>query len=752
MDALPRHVLWRQFLAIALLVIVAAWAIAFVHVRDVRDSTWTEAEARVIALARVHGEQAALTLTIAEELLHHLQQTAVTSGHEAFRREAARLSGRDAGGPINRVTLFDAEGKSLVNYRDGQPDPPFDIGDRPYFQTLRNVRDNRVVVTEPIAGRQTGEQVILFALPMPRDAQFSGAVIVGLPTKVLERSFDTVTTESEVVTLLSAEGRIIARTGESARFIGTQIQLAPIPEHTPTRLKSPLDGAERLAVQRQLPGWGLRVIAGIDVNVLEREIDAHAGVAFLPAALLTLLLLPATVIARKASRLQQQADAALQTEIRRSRRVLEGIHEGALLIDAKGLISFANRAASAWLPECEGKTFPEALKDAGLTMVTEDGMPFVGDDPIALLCLQMGQDFDGAWLRRGEDDRHSDETWLAVSVRTLCDDDGLVVGVTVTLSDRSADHERLTESALTEDILNNMHDAVMITDGRGIIVRVNPAFSRMTGFSSSEAIGQTPRILNSGRHDTAFHAELWSTLLRDGHWSGRIWNRNKRNEEYCCWHSITSIRNLRGQIVRFISVSRDITEQEAKETELWQQANFDALTGLANRSRFNDRLNALLSQARRDGRRFAVCYLDLDRFKPVNDTLGHAAGDTLLRQAAQRMRSMLREEDMLARIGGDEFALLLPDIAGEADAAHVAGKIIDALKPEFVLAEGAASIGISVGIAIYPEHGDSAEALQTSADRALYEAKANGRSRWCLAGIASTPATDETIHEPSHQP
>lgn len=195
------------------------------------------------------------------------------------------------------------------------------------------------------------------------------------------------------------------------------------------------------------------------------------------------------------------------------------------------------------------------------------------------------------------------------------------------------------------------------------------------------------------------------------------------------------MRDLRGRIVRYVAVSRDITEQQAQEASLWQRANFDPLTGLANRTRFEDRLTQILNQVARHEHAFAVCYLDLDRFKPVNDTLGHAAGDAVLRQAAQRMRAVVRKDDTLARIGGDEFALLMPRLKSDEDCTRLAEKIIAALNLPFVVTEGSAKIGVSIGISIYPQHGGDAITLTSNADRALYRAKADGRNVWRFAEL-----------------
>ncbi|MFC5300055.1 diguanylate cyclase domain-containing protein [Azospira restricta] len=732
----PRNA-WKLFLLLAAAVLALAWSVAVIHVRNVNENTLEAAQLRVQTLARVHAEHAELTLTVADEALRHLRDIAQQDKLAAFRDEARRISGAHGGGPINRATLIGPDGWAHVNFIDGQERPPVFLGDREHFLAAQRSSEDRIVVSEPIVGKTTGEWILLFARPILQRGKFAGAVVVGFPVARLGEFFDTLDHDRELLTLLSPTGRVILRSHDQGRHVGKPVTV-PAPAET-FPLTSPLDGVTRLSAVRELASWGLRVVAGIDQRWLDRENAEHARVAYLPAILLSLLLLPASWLVYRAGRKLQAAHDALQYETTRSRTVFETMSEGLLLLDPRGVVTFTNPRAAQWFPQAAGRRLADLLRDAGFALVTQDGAPFASDDPIAHLCLDAGENVDDAWLKRGGDDA----LWLSLSARACRDADGAVSGATLTLVDRSDEHARLTESALAAGIIDGMHDAVMITDAKGQILRTNPAFVWLTGYHDDEVIGKTPTVLSSGRHDDAYFREMWETLNRQGYWSGRVWNRRPSGEEYCVWHNITSVRDVHGRIARFITVSRDITEQETREGELWQRANFDPLTGLANRTRFDDRLAQTVAGAQRDGHAFAVLYLDLDRFKPVNDTLGHAAGDALLRQASQRMRSILRSEDTLARIGGDEFALILPRISGAGDTARVAAKIIDLIDAPFDLAEGTVSIGISIGIAVYPDDGRDATALGHSADLALYAAKAGGRNCWRFAEHATQEQESE---------
>ncbi|MDQ5945266.1 MAG: hypothetical protein QG619_686, partial [Pseudomonadota bacterium] len=377
------------------------------------------------------------------------------------------------------------------------------------------------------------------------------------------------------------------------------------------------------------------------------------------------------------------------------------------------------------------KRFPDALAAAGMSLVTEDGNPYAIANPLGFVCLESGLEVDDAWLM--DSDPQKRLQWLAMRARPLLADDSKISGAVITIVDRTDEHERISDAEMSRTILSRMNDAVMVTDARANILMVNSAYTRLSGYSETELIGKTANIGRSERQDSAFWAAMWQALTQQKKWSGKVWNLKKDGSEYCVWHTITAVHDLRGRVVRYVAVSRDITDQQEKEADLWRRANFDPLTGLANRTRFDDRLTQLLASATRHKQAFAVCYLDLDRFKPVNDTLGHAAGDELLRQVAQRMRTTLREEDLLARIGGDEFALLIPRVASADSALVVARKILAAIELPFVLVAGTANIGVSLGIAVCPDHGQSAEALLAAADTALYAAKAAGRNTWRLA-------------------
>jgi len=290
---------------------------------------------------------------------------------------------------------------------------------------------------------------------------------------------------------------------------------------------------------------------------------------------------------------------------------------------------------------------------------------------------------------------------------------------------------------LAAKVLETLNEAVLITDAANTIIFVNPAFTRITEYERDEVLGHRPTVLKSGRHDEAFYHDLWQTLLTKGSWSGEIWNRRKSGDLYAEWMSVVVMREANGLVSHYVAVFSDITHRKEDEALIWRQANYDPLTGLPNRSLFLDRLTQVAGQAQREDKPFAVMFLDLDGFKAVNDRLGHAAGDVLLQQAAERLSRCMRASDTLARLGGDEFVVILQGIHGRDDPALVARKLLDQLAQPFLLDGHPADVRGSIGIALYPDDGLDGAELVTRADQAMYAVKRRGKNGLLFAADLS---------------
>lgn len=321
---------------------------------------------------------------------------------------------------------------------------------------------------------------------------------------------------------------------------------------------------------------------------------------------------------------------------------------------------------------------------------------------------------------------------MDVSYAPAKDNDGCIIGIVVNSRDISDQNEAESERRLAAKVFQNAGDAILITDSKGIIIEVNPAFCEITGFSRAEALGKNPNIGKSGRHTPEFYEEMWNKLLQNGRWEGEVWDRRKNGEVYPKWLKITAVTDTTGQISNYVGVFSDISEHKAVIDKLERMAHHDPLTGLPNRTLFHDRLSQSIVQARRDERHVAVMFIDLDHFKEINDEYGHDIGDQLLCGAADRLFNCVRESDTIARMGGDEFTAILTDVDNPKAAMVVAKKMLAALQKPIPVGSIDVTISCSIGISIYPNCCNMAESLINCADKALYDAKKRGRNCYTI--------------------
>jgi diguanylate cyclase (GGDEF)-like protein/PAS domain S-box-containing protein len=313
-----------------------------------------------------------------------------------------------------------------------------------------------------------------------------------------------------------------------------------------------------------------------------------------------------------------------------------------------------------------------------------------------------------------------------------------LVGAVQDITERKRSEEHMH---LLARIFENTVEGILVTDAGGVIRMVNRAFSAITGYSPQEALGQTPRLLSSGRQEPEFFRQMWQSLLEQGYWQGEIWNRRKDGEAYPQWLAITAIQDPQGNTAHYVGVFHDITEIKRSEEQISFQAYHDALTGLPNRLLFKDRLNMALAHAHRQKEGLALLFLDLDNFKNINDSLGHAMGDRLLQAVSARLVRWVRDEDTVARLGGDEFVMLLVGANTPDYAVQVAGRILENMAEPFKVHGQEFYITASIGITLYPHDGQDAEALVANADTAMYRAKADGRNNFKLF----TPAMNQQV-------
>ena len=417
-----------------------------------------------------------------------------------------------------------------------------------------------------------------------------------------------------------------------------------------------------------------------------------------------------------------------EAELRKLSRALEQSPASVVITDINGTIEYVNpkfeQASGYTAEEAVGKN-PRMLKGGERT---ED------DYKSLWQTLTAGKEWRGVFHNKRKD---GSMYWEAASISPIRGDDGKIthyVGVKEDVTDRKLAEEQLRMNAT---VFDTTAEGIMVTDPTGRIKTVNAAFTKITGFEPEDVIGRTPKVLSSGRHDEKFYDDMWKALTQYGNWTGEIWNRRKDGTVFPEWLSIAAIRNDKGEINEYVAIFSDITQRKQNEEQILYQANYDLLTGLPNRTLLMDRLVQTILGARRENWSFALMFVDLDRFKIVNDSFGHVTGDELLQSVAERLRQSVRDVDTVARFGGDEFVVLVHGINVADDAMIVANKIIRTLSKPFELANRVVNIGASVGITLFPYDVadpenimDVANALLSNADMAMYQAKSAGRSRY----------------------
>lgn len=417
----------------------------------------------------------------------------------------------------------------------------------------------------------------------------------------------------------------------------------------------------------------------------------------------------------------------IHDRLRRSRHEMRTLAEhlgaGLYVLDRQGKVRYANRAAGKILgyhsAELEGRNAHELFHDAEAD--AEDDMG----------CALHDRPLDGELYTSDEIRfRHRDGRLIPVEVvSTPMEVDGRITGTMTVFRDiteRKRTEERLAQVTTA---FGNSEEGMIVTDPRETIIEVNEAFTRITGYRREQVIGRTPRLLKSGRHDRAFYAEMWRALEEQGFWRGEIWNRRRNGEIYPESLTITAIRDDAGRVTNYVGVFSDLSEIHATRDELERLAHRDPLTGLANRRAIEDRLERAIERARHRGGRVALLFVGLDRFKTINESMGHPAGDRLLMQVAGRLEDCLEKDDTLARIGGDGFGILLEGMdAGRAE--EVAEHILRSLVEPYRLHGREVAVGASVGMALYPEHGPTGIVLLRNAETAMYRAKELGGERW----------------------
>ncbi len=424
-------------------------------------------------------------------------------------------------------------------------------------------------------------------------------------------------------------------------------------------------------------------------------------------------------------RVRQRAEFLAQSE-RFIRTITDSMPGPVAYFDTTLRCCFANKAVCDWY-----QTYPNSLVGTTLEKMLGKSLYLRNKPHIDAVLSGRRQLFERVFTKRDGSLGHELTSYLPD-----INECGQINGFIFLATDIRALRLAQTSAKVAASVFENTADGIMVTDGKGIILSVNPAFTAITGYPAHEAVGRTPRLLRSSVHEQVFHKTVWQQIAERGEWKGEVWNRRKNGEVFPMRQAITRLPDDDAQSGRYISVFYDITDSWQQNERYRHLAFHDALTDLPNRALLVERLNRHIVMAEREPRRLAVLFLDLDGFKGVNDTLGHAVGDELLKVVANRLLALLRQTDTVARLGGDEFVVLLDNPSNLQEVLSVADRIIAAVNAPMEFDGGDpvnAILGVSIGIAMYPEHALSSAELVGLADATMYRAKQDGRNTWRFA-------------------
>lgn len=456
----------------------------------------------------------------------------------------------------------------------------------------------------------------------------------------------------------------------------------------------------------------------------------------------TLLTLYLFTVARHANRLantnvallreavdRRQAEENLQTSDELHRLTLNNISDALFITDDAGMLTYISPKVDVIFGYSvdELRVFGEIWKILGYGFFDRKELDRLGE-------IQN--------IEHRVKDKAGKELVMLIHVKKVSIKNGTMLFTCREITDRKRIEEKLGQSAA---VVQNTAEGIIITDRNSRIISVNPAFTDITGYSEDEVIGKTPRILKSKRHNREFYAEMWMQIVASGRWQGELWDRKKDGAVFPSWSTISAVVNDDGEVTNYVGVFSDISSLKQSEDKLDFLAYHDPLTNLPNRLLFSDRLDHALRVAKRDDTMLGVLFIDLDRFKNINDSLGHSVGDRLLEQVAIRLQDVVRQEDTVARLGGDEFVVLIEGVNHASDVVGLANKLLSAFNDSFDLDGHTLFVTPSIGASVYPQDGSDSETLIRNADTAMYRAKEMGRNNCYLYSSELTEQAMERL-------
>ena len=410
----------------------------------------------------------------------------------------------------------------------------------------------------------------------------------------------------------------------------------------------------------------------------------------------------------------------------RFRGAMSVMVEGLAILSPDGKYVFTNRSAEEFMGYAAGGMLGQMPQQLNIERLNEDGSPCLPDDFPSAITLREGREVrDFVLYHRYVD---ASARWFKINSSPLYIGEAENCGAVLTISDITERRRAEEQLKLAFEAIRQSGEGILMTDAQQIILSVNPAFEAVTGYRADQVIGKTPALIASSRHDERFYMAMNESLETTGYWRGEVWNRRQNGEVYPEWLGVSVVRENDGRPKYYVYIYSDMSERQAAQQRIEFLAHHDPLTGLPNRLLLRDRMEQAKALASRMHSRVALMFLDLDRFKTINDSLGHPVGDALLKEVVERLKSCVRESDTISRQGGDEFIILLNDVRDSESVSRVADKIHQRMGEPIMLGKHSLITSFSIGIALYPDDGDEFDSLLQKADTAMYHAKEAGRN------------------------
>lgn len=618
---------------------------------------------------------------------------------------------------------------------------------REYFIRQRDNANAGLVIAKPVMSHIEKKWVI----PLSRRVNypgggFFGVVYVNVSIDHLIKTFSTLDMGSHGAANLKDDSlNIMARYPEPQGVGGAIGQNTPSPQLQALvragkdagtyKDQSVLDKIERICSYRKISDYPLYVTVGLAADDYMVGWWAEAKkMAALAATFFLITLVSAWLIYRGWKRQALAHDSLHHSEIRFA-NMLENAPIGMAVVSLDGRFEKANRA----LCEIVGYEAHELRKRTFQEITYPDDL----ETDLANVKKLLAGEISSFQMEKRYVRKDGQIVWVQLTGSLMRDSSGKPLHFIAQVENISHRKQVEEQLKLAAKVFESSGECIVITDADEHILTVNKAFSTITGYSPEEVIGQTPRLMSSGQHDADFYRKMWQSLQSRGYWQGEIWDQRKNGDLYPKWVSISVVKDSSGQPSNYIGVFSDITESKAAEAQIEFLAYHDALTELPNRRLAVDHLELALAYADRSETKAAVLFLDLDNFKTINDSFGHATGDALLKAVAKRLRECTRETDTISRQGGDEFLVVLANVSDADAITGVAEKILEKIEQSFHIEGNELSTSLSIGIAVYPDDSKDIDTLLNLADTAMYHAKEAGRNAYRFY----TEQMNEDAHE-----